>query len=140
ATVMAEKKFLGHENEFDKTLHTPSDRIRRVGLRPSYIAENVALEFARKLRSGEAFYTRTVDGATVFSATPNGPSFPMHSYVSFAEALLDGWSNSPDHRANSLSDKPRRRGCAVAPAHDPTGLEVLYCAQVFFTPAEETKD
>ncbi len=136
ATVMAAEKFLGHENDFDAALKTPLDRIRKVGLRPGHIAENVALEFGRKYRSGEPFYTREENGKTVFSASPDGPPIPMHSYVSFAAALLEGWMDSPGHRANILSDRPRRLGCAAAPAQDPTGLEVFYCAQVFFTPIQ----
>jgi uncharacterized protein YkwD len=137
ANVMAKEKFLGHENDFDPALKTPLDRIRKVGLKPRFIAENVALEFARQYRSGDLFYTRTVDGETVFSATPDGPPMPMHSYASFAAALLDGWMHSPDHRANILSDKPRRLGCAGATSRDEAGMEVFYCAQVFFTPREE---
>ncbi len=46
---------------------------------------------------------------------------------------------SPGHRANILSDQPPRLGCAASPAHDATGLEVLYGAQVFFTPAGDPK-
>lgn len=137
ADVMAKEKFLGHENDFDPALKTPLNRIRKVGLKPRFIAENVALEFARQYRSGDTFYTRTVNGETVFSAAPDGPPLPMHSYASFAAALLDGWMHSPDHRANILSDKPQRLGCSGAPARDSTGLEVFYCAQVFFTPKED---
>ena len=134
ASAMATHKFIGHENDFDTTLKTPMDRIRKVGLRPGYIAENVALELARKHHSGETYYTRTVDGVTVFSVLPDGPPIPMHSYIGFAEALLDGWMHSPGHRANILSDKARRLGCAGAPTYDPAGFEMFYCAQVFFAP------
>lgn len=139
ADVMAKESFLGHENDFDPALKTPLDRVRKVGLKPRFIAENVALDFARQYRSGDAFYTRSVNGETLFSATPDGPPIPMHTYASFAAALLDGWMHSPDHRANILSDKPRRLGCSGAPARDATGLEVFYCAQVFFTQAEDPK-
>jgi|GEM_PF-536623 len=137
ADVMATRKFLGHENNFDPALKTPLDRVRKVGLKPRFMAENVALEFARQYRSGDSFYTRTVNGETVFSTTPDGPPMAMHNYVSFATALLDGWMHSPDHRANILSDKPRQLGCAGAPARNEEGMEVLYCVQVFFTPRDE---
>lgn len=137
AVVMATKKFMGHENPFDASLRTPLDRLLKVGLKPRFLAENVAMEFLRTLAPGEAYYTRIEKGATVFSTTPNGPPIPMHSYVSFAAMVLNGWMDSPSHRANILSDQPRRLGCAGAPAQDSSGLEVLYCAQVFFTPMRE---
>lgn len=139
ADVMAKEKFLGHENDFDPALKTPLNRVRKVGLKPRFIAENVALDFARQYRSGDTFYTRSVDGETVFSAVPDGPPLPMHTYASFAATLLDGWMHSPDHRANILSDKPQRLGCSGAPSRDSTGLEVFYCTQVFFTPAADPK-
>lgn len=135
ASVMASRTFLGHENRWDPSLKTPLDRILKVGLKPRYLAENVAMEYVRNMGPGQDFYTRTENGATVFSATPDGPPIPMHSYVTFAEMLLDGWMNSPGHRANILSEPPRRLGCAGEPARDANGMEKLYCAQVFFTPA-----
>jgi uncharacterized protein YkwD len=135
ASVMAAKNFMGHENPFDPSLKTPLDRILKVGLKPRYLAENVAMEYVRNMGPGQEFYTRTEKGAMVFSLTPDGPPIPMHSYVTFAEMLLDGWMNSPGHRANILSEPPRMLGCAGAPASEANGLEKLFCAQVFFTPA-----
>ena len=47
AVAMAKQHFIGHENERDKALRTPLDRIRKVGIRPLFIAENVAIDEPR---------------------------------------------------------------------------------------------
>ncbi len=135
AGKMAQGQFVGHENP-DPDLRTPLQRIRSVGLEPRLVAENVATQFARKYRSGSRFYLRQEHGETVPSETPEGPPIPMHTYGSFASALLDAWMSSPGHRANILRKEARFLGCAAVPGPKQKGIEVLYCDQVFYTPTD----
>lgn len=134
AQAMARHGFVGHENAFDAQRKTMMDRARLAGLQPGFLAENVASSFARRYESGSSFYIRTENGRKVFSVTPNGPQIPMRSYVEFAEALLDGWMNSPGHRKNILHQSPEFLGTACEPAREREEMEKVCCTQVFFTP------
>jgi len=72
-----------------------ADRARAVGLHTSFLAENVASAFGRRYKSGAKFFVREEAGRKIYSYEPNGPAIPMHSYLSFAEALVDEWMSSP---------------------------------------------
>src|SRR5262245_17854006 len=87
---MAKGGFVDHENP-DPTKKTMNDRARLAGLRPRILAENVASTFGRRYKSGQPFYAREENGRKIYSAQPNGSPIPMHTYLSFAEALLDSW-------------------------------------------------
>ena len=43
---------------------------------------------------------------------------------------------SPGHRANLVSPALRYLGCAVQPTVTFTGVDSLFCVQVFFTPLD----
>lgn len=132
--AMAEHGFVGHENVFEAGSKTMMDRARLAGLAPGFLAENVASSFGRQYESGKSFYVRTENGRKVFSLTPKGAPIPMRSYVEFADALLDGWMNSPGHRKNILHQSPEILGIACEPAREKEEMEKFYCTQVFFTP------
>lgn len=132
--AMAKHGFVGHENRFDRQRATMSDRGQMVGLRPALLAENVASTFARRYNSGDAFYVREENGRQIQSATPKGPQIPMRTYLEFAEAVLDGWMNSPGHRKNVLLKNAEYLGTACAPGSDRRELEKFYCTQVFYSP------
>lgn len=135
--AMATKSFVDHIDRFHPDRRELKDRIKLVGLTPAYAGENVAMTFARKYESGRGFITEREGGQTVFRYEPGGPPIEMHTYHSFAVALLDYWMDSPGHRENILRRRPRFLGCSAAPARNDVGMEVFYCAQVFFTPLEE---
>lgn len=132
---MAKGGFVGHENP-DPRKKTLGDRAKLAGLRPRVLAENVASTFGRRYTSGKAFYSREENGRKIYSATPDGPPIPMHTYLSFAEALLDSWMKSPGHRKNILHREVEYLGCACALPRNPNAMETFYCTQVFFTPLE----
>ena len=111
-----------------------SDRGRAAGLRPALLAENVASSFARAYSGGREFYTRVENGKKIQSMQPNGPQIPMRSYIDAAEAVVDGWMNSPGHKKNILLPSAEYLGCACEPAAARTEMETLYCTQVFYTP------
>jgi uncharacterized protein YkwD len=130
---MAKGGFVDHENR-DPRKKTMSDRAKLAGLRPRVLAENVASTFGRRYKSGQPFYSREENGQTVYSSQPNGPPIPMHTYLSFAEALVDSWMKSPGHRKNILHVDVQYLGCACELPRNPNAMETFYCTQVFFTP------
>jgi uncharacterized protein YkwD len=113
-----------------------SDRAKLAGLRPRVLAENVASTFGRRYKSGQPFYSREQNGRKIYSAEPNGPPIPMHTYSSFAEALVDSWMKSPGHRKNILHSEVEYLGCACDLPRNPNAMETFYCTQVFFTPLD----
>jgi len=132
---MAKGGFVDHENP-DPKKKTMSDRAKLVGLRPRVLAENVASTFGRRYKSGQPFYTREQNGRKIYSYEPDGPPIPMHTYLSFAEALVDSWMKSPGHRKNILHREVEYVGCACDLPRNPNAMETFYCTQVFFTPLD----
>lgn len=132
---MARGSFVGHENPNPKR-KTMSDRAELAGLRSRVLAENVASSFGRRYKSGQSFYSREVNGRKIYSYEPDGPPIPMHTYLSFAAALLDNWMNSPGHRKNILHKDVEYLGCACELPRNPNAMETFYCTQVFFTPLD----
>jgi uncharacterized protein YkwD len=134
ADAMAKWGFVDHVNPKEPKKRTLMDRIRLVELQPAFVAENVAMTFGLRYESGTRIYVREEGGRKIFSLEANGPSLPMHSYVSFAEALVDSWMNSEGHRANILNPQPRFLGAASAPGTSENGMPIFYSVQVFFAP------
>jgi uncharacterized protein YkwD len=136
--AMAGQAQVSHEHpEPDKK--TLSDRARTIGLRTAFLAENVASTFGRQYRSGDKFYVRERFGKKIVSYEPKGPPIPRHTYLSFAEALLDQWMDSLAHRKNILHAAPLYLGAACEPGQTDTPLTKFYCTQVFLTPRDETQ-
>jgi len=132
---MAKGGFVAHENS-DPKKKTMSDRAKLAGLRPRVLAENVASTFGRRYTSGQPFYSREQNGRKIYSHEPDGPQIPMHTYLSFAEALVDSWMKSPGHRKNILHSQVEYLGCACELPRNPNAMETFYCTQVFFTPLD----
>jgi uncharacterized protein YkwD len=133
--AMAKGAFVDHENP-DPKKKTMSDRAKLAGLRAQVLAENVASSFGRRYKSGQPFYSREENGRKIYSSEPDGPPIPMHTYLSFAEALVDSWMKSPGHRKNILHNDVEYLGCACALPRNPNAMETFYCTQVFFTPLD----
>ena len=132
---MAKGAFVDHENP-DPKKKTMTERAKLAGLRPRVLAENVASSFGRRYKSGQPFYSREENGRKIYSSEPDSPPIPMHTYLSFAEALLDSWMKSPGHRKNILHGDVEYLGCACALPRNPNAMETFYCTQIFFTPLE----
>ncbi len=128
AMIKLEKVSHLHPDPEKKTMR---DRFDFLGIETRRMAENVAMTFGIRYKSGEKFYTRKKDGRTVFSIEPNGPPIPPHTYKSFAEHLLDEWMASPGHRKNILT--PGLKCLGVSSLHDRSGLgmDSFYSAQEF---------
>jgi uncharacterized protein YkwD len=134
ARLMKQYSSVSHENPSEPKYKTLQDRLASVGLRPRFAGENVALTFGLQYESGRPFYIRTENGQKIFSATPDGPPMPPHTYLSFAKELVTQWMQSPGHRKNILHGEPKFLGTACRPARDDSGMPIFYNCQVFFTP------
>lgn len=109
---MAEQDFFSHENPYSNRRTTPAQRAKLAGIKNPYIAENIATHFGIKYKPATPIYRRDTEQGT-FSYVPDGPLIPPHTYLSFAEAIVAQWMNSPPHRANLLSEEALQLGCGV---------------------------
>ncbi len=120
-----------HPDEEKRTLR---DRLDETGANGRFFAENVAMVFGIQYESGEPFYSRIEDGETILSKKPDGPPIPPHTYLSFAENLLDSWMDSPGHRKNILATEPEQLGASCLHERMEDGMDRFFCTQVFFAP------
>jgi uncharacterized protein YkwD len=59
-----------------------------------------------------------------------------YSYAALAETIIQGWMNSPGHRANILNPELTQIGCAALMGHGVGGSPRLFAAQVFTSDLE----
>jgi uncharacterized protein YkwD len=104
----------GHDNPMPGERNV-AERVARQDENVVHVGENAIMMPAVRLRgSGEPFY----------------------GYREFAAILVDGWMNSPAHRANMLSDKFTMLGCAARLSHAfRKGDFRVFAIQVFARPA-----
>ena len=127
--------FFAHENPHVPEHATPLDRVQLLGLEPRFVAENITQAFGIQYTEGEAIYPRKENGETILASEPGGEPIPPHTYLSFAQATLDGWMASPGHRENILSEHPTHLGAACEYTEEgKMNMPYFYCGQVFFTP------
>jgi uncharacterized protein YkwD len=137
AQLMMQTGDVSHEHPENPKYATLTERLSAAGLKPRFAAENIAYTFAVQYHSGDKLYVRDENGQKVFSLKPNGPALAPHTYISFAKSVVDQWMNSPGHRENLLHREPRFLGVGCRPAKDDSGLPMIYCAQVFYTPQQQ---
>jgi uncharacterized protein YkwD len=135
AQGMAQANRVAHEHP-DQALRDLADRVAHVGLRPAFAAENVAMTFGIQYQSGRPVYPRQQQASTVFSYSPDGPAIKAHTYLSYAESLVDQWMDSPGHRKNILHKTPEEMGTGHVHGINDIGMDVFYSVQVFFKPLE----
>jgi len=116
ATYLALSQTVGHHSPFPNE-HNIGERITHVGLATSHAAENAIMMPARR---------------------PDEEAVRDYTYAEYAAFLLEGWMNSPTHRANMLDPRVNSLGCAarlslgIVPG-DPT----IYATQVFYAKIEK---
>jgi uncharacterized protein YkwD len=97
---------------------TPRARVARVGMFPALVGENALMMPA---------------------VGPPGSPSSSFSYASFATLLVDGWMNSPGHRANILDRDFQLSGVASRIGLGPRASSLLvYAVQVFTAPEAPT--
>lgn len=103
----------GHENMFPNE-HNVAQRVAGAGLHPLHLSENAIMMPARR---------------------PVGAANRDYTYAAYAGYLLDGWMNSPGHRAAVLDPQVTFLGCAarIARGFGPDDQRI-FAVQVFFKP------
>jgi uncharacterized protein YkwD len=139
AQAMAKANTLTHSTPNATRNITPYDRLVAEGLQPRFSAENIAFHFALRYDPGKPFYTREENGQTLYSYEPGGEPLKPHTYVSFAEAILTQWMNSPAHRKNIVAPEPEFLGVGCALSKDAKGFATVYATQDFFAPLQNTQ-
>jgi len=114
---MVEQNFFSHENPFSNRRNTTDQRAKLAGISNPFIAENIATHFGIRYKPGTPVFRIDTEQGT-FSYSPDGPLIPHHTYLSFAEAIVAQWMNSPPHRANILAQDALQLGCGVYFYHD----------------------
>jgi uncharacterized protein YkwD len=135
AQRMVEQNFFAHENPFEAELRTVNQRVQLAGVLNPQPTENLAIYVGIDFKPGEPVY-RSHGG--LFSRTSGGPPIPNHTYLSFAEAVVDFWLHSPKHHANMLAPEGRQMGCGAAFYWGKQGFPRFKTVQVFqwFEPAK----
>ena len=114
---MVEQNFFSHENPRDQARKTSQQRAELAGIKNPMLAENIATHFGIQYKANAPIYP--VDRLKgTFSYTPDGPLIPPHTYLSFAEAIVKQWLDSPGHRANILHREAVQLGCGAYFYHD----------------------
>lgn len=109
---MADGRFFNHINASVKARRTPDDRAKLAGITNPYIAENIAEMPAIEYVQGKEVFVIDKKAGT-FSYTNGGEVIPPHTYLSFAEAVVAQWMDSPPHRKNILSKEALQLGCGI---------------------------
>jgi uncharacterized protein YkwD len=112
AKSMVEQNFFSHENPRDKERKTVEHRARLAGIKNPFVAENIATRSGIVYEPNTPFYLINAEQGT-FSYTSGGPIIPNHTYLSFAEAIVKQWLDSPGHRRNLLSKDALQLGCGA---------------------------
>lgn len=110
AKDMVEHNFFAHTNSKSKKKKTPNDRGSLVGMQNPFVAENIAEAFGIQYKSNTRVY---ILGDKKFSYTIDGPIIPPHTYLSFADYVLESWMKSKGHRENILSKHALQLGCGA---------------------------
>jgi uncharacterized protein YkwD len=113
ATYAALSLVAGHENPIPGE-YDAGERTAKQGLEPKRVAENVIMMPAHR---------------------PQGEERQDYTYGEYAAFLLEGWMNSPGHRANILDQRFTSLGCAARPGHGfGTRDQRIFAVQVFILP------
>ncbi len=120
-----------HTNPFPM-IGTPVERVRYVGLKIEQVAENIALLSIYETNAGVGLVVR--EGKKHFVHPETHAELPRATYRWFAREVVRNWMESPGHRANIVNPALACLGCSVQPSVSLSGVDQLFCVQVFFTP------
>ncbi len=109
---MVEQNFFSHENPRDQARKTSQQRAELAGIKNPMIGENIATHFGIQYKANTPIYPVDPLKGT-FSYEHGGPLIPPHTYLSFAEAIVKQWMDSPGHRENILNPHALQLGCGA---------------------------
>lgn len=113
------------------------DRVRRQGLLPTMVLENVAITLVRQPESGGAVRIVVADdGARTRRDDLTGEQLPWPTYAELAQRIVQQWMDSPPHRVNVLHPEVRYLACGTELARSPLGGEIVHAIQVFMAKSE----
>ena len=112
------------------------ERVKYVGLNPGRVAENIALLSIYDIGLGIGVGVTVREGRRQFVHPETHEELRPTTYRKFAVSVVQGWMDSPPHRANLLNPTLEYLSCSVQPTISLLGIEQLFCVQVFFTPAD----
>jgi uncharacterized protein YkwD len=122
-----------HTNPFP-LIGTPLERVKFVGLNPGQVAENIALLSIYDLGMSVGVGMTIREGRRYFVHPETHEELKPATYRKFAANVVQGWMDSPPHRANIVNPALLYLGCSVQPTTNLLGVGQLFCVQVFFTP------
>ena len=91
ANDMVKGNFFSHTNPRDSKKRSLTQRVKKFNYGASTWGENIATAFAIQYKAG--------------SMVSSFKNIPPHTYINFAKDLVNGWMNSPGHRANILNKR-----------------------------------
>ncbi len=94
---MVEGNFFSHYNTKDSSKRDFTDRLKMYGVDSGARDENIATAFGIQYESG--------------TSVSSISDIPPHTYISYAEDLVDAWMHSPGHRRNILKKDFVYLGC-----------------------------
>lgn len=106
---MVQRNFFSHINPGNLSRRNPDDRARLAGITNPYIAENIANNFAIKYTANTRVIVSDSDKG-IFKYPGENDPIPNHTFISFAEALVEQWMNSAGHRENILNKEALELG------------------------------
>lgn len=132
AKAMAKHGFISHYNFRTWRFATPERRSKH--FQANFAAENVASAFLYNYRSEERYIIKRPNGIPHFHRDRDHTEILKHTYLSFAQDLVQRWMESPSHRVNLLNPRLRRLGCAIRIGEGEVEAEEIplsYCVQNF---------
>jgi uncharacterized protein YkwD len=129
---MVEDDFFSHENPYEPRKRSPFDRMAAVGVMRGYRAENIAIDFGIRYKSGEPVIPPQ-NGEKIFRNPDTGGAILAHTYNSLAASLVEGWMHSERHRANILDRNLKYLGSGAFHFHDRDfyGMDTFKATQDF---------
>lgn len=121
-----------HTNPFPM-IGTPMERVKYVGLDPGHVAENIAILSVYDVPPQVGVGVMRRDGRRVLVHPETGQALRRATYRGFAARIVEAWMNSPGHRVNLVNPALVYLGCSAQPSVSLSGVDQLFCVQVFFT-------
>ena len=113
SVAMINQDFYNHDNPFDATNKSLPDRIFRRTKAYRQLAENIAQHDVLMAAGNMYCFTPPKSGGDFYYYDCKTKKvLPMMTYAEFARSVVNGWMNSPHHRANILDSKLKFMACS----------------------------
>jgi len=115
---MADYNFYSHTSTIPGKYTLPN-RLARFGITGTTVGENIHDTYILKF-NGEAYYPPSQAG---YFKSLSGEPIPVHTYQSLAVDIVNGWMNSPGHKANILNTDFTHLGVGNAMHYTGIGID-----------------